>query len=295
MTATPSNSGPVTAASTSRFEQIRYHVEAGVATITLDRPDRLNAYTEHMRDELVAAFDLVDADDAVRAVVVTGAGRGFCSGADLGDTSGTPEGDVGTWRDGGGQVTLRIFRCLKPVIGAINGPAVGVGATMTLAMDVRLASDAARIGFVFTRRGLTPEACSSYFLPRIVGVSQALEWTLTGRVFPAAEALAGRLVSRVLPVDDLLPAANALAREIADNTAPVSVALTRQLMWRGLGMQHPMDAHRVDSRSFLSRAQSADAAEGVMAFLEKRSPAFPDRVTDHMPGFFPWWDEPGFG
>ena len=276
------------------LEQIRYEVADGVAVVTLDRPDKLNAYTEQMRDELVHVFDRIDSDDRVRAVIVTGAGRGFCSGADLGDASGAPQGDVGTWRDGGGQVTLRIFRCLKPVIGAINGPAVGVGATMTLAMDIRLASDTARMGFVFTRRGLTPEACSSFFLPRIVGIAQALEWTLTGRVFPAQEALDGGLVSRVLPADELLPAAHALAREIADNAAPVSVALTRQLMWRGLGLQHPMEAHRVDSRSFLSRTQSPDAVEGVMSFLEKRPPAFPDKVSTDMPAFFPWWDEPGF-
>ena len=203
------------------LEQVRYDVAHGVAVVTLDRPDKLNAYTEQMRDELVHVFDRIDDDDAVRAVIVTGAGRGFCAGADLGDASGAPQGDVGTWRDGGGQVTLRIFRCLKPVIGAINGPAVGVGATMTLAMDIRLASDTARMGFVFTRRGLTPEACSSFFLPRVVGIAQALEWTLTGRVFPAQEALDGGLVSRVLPTDDLLPAAHALAREIADNAAPV--------------------------------------------------------------------------
>jgi enoyl-CoA hydratase/carnithine racemase len=276
------------------LEQIRYVVADGVAVVTLDRPDKLNAYTEQMRDELVHVFDRIDADDAVRAVIVTGAGRGFCSGADLGDASGAPQGDVGTWRDGGGQVTLRIFRCLKPVIGAINGPAVGVGATMTLAMDVRLASDTARMGFVFTRRGLTPEACSSFFLPRVVGIAQALEWTLTGRVFPAQEALDGGLVSRILPADELLPAAHALAREIADNAAPVSVALTRQLMWRGLGLQHPMEAHRVDSRSFLSRTQSPDAVEGVMSFLEKRPPSFPDKVSTDLPAFFPWWDEPGF-
>ena len=276
------------------LEQVRYEVADGVAVVTLDRPDKLNAYTEQMRDELVHVFDRIDDDDAVRAVIVTGAGRGFCSGADLGDASGAPRGDVGTWRDGGGQVTLRIFRCLKPVIGAINGPAVGVGATMTLAMDIRLASDTARMGFVFTRRGLTPEACSSFFLPRVVGIAQALEWTLTGRVFPAQEALDGGLVSRVLPTDDLLPAAHALAREIADNAAPVSVALTRQLMWRGLGLQHPMEAHRVDSRSFLSRTQSPDAVEGVMSFLEKRPPSFPDKVSTDLPAFFPWWDEPGF-
>jgi len=279
---------------TAQLEQIRYEVADGVAVVTLNRPDKLNAYTEHMRDEIVSVFDLIDADDAVRAVIVTGEGRGFCSGADLGDPSGAPQGDVGAWRDGGGQVTLRIFRCLKPVIGAINGAAVGVGATMTLAMDVRLASDTARIGFVFARRGLTPEACSSFFLPRVVGISQALEWTLTGRVFPAQEALSGGLVSRVLPANELLPAARALAREIADNASPVSVALTRQLMWRGLGLQHPMQAHRVDSRSFLSRTKSPDAVEGVMSFLEKRPPAFPDKVTTDMPGFFPWWDEPGF-
>ena len=276
------------------LEQIRYEVADGVAVVTLDRPDKLNAYTEQMRDELVHVFDRIDSDDRVRAVIVTGAGRGFCSGADLGDASGAPQGDVGTWRDGGGQVTLRIFRCLKPVIGAINGPAVGVGATMTLAMDIRLASDTARMGFVFTRRGLTPEACSSFFLPRIVGIAQALEWTLTGRVFPAQEALDGGLVSRVLPADELLPASHALAREIADNAAPVSVALTRQLMWRGLGLQHPMEAHRVDSRSFLSRTQSPDAVEGVMSFLEKRPPAFPGKVSTDLPAFFPWWDEPGF-
>lgn len=281
------------------FEQIRYEVENGVAVVTLNRPDRLNAYTERMRDEIVAAFDLIDEDDAVRAVIVTGEGRGFCAGADLaGDADPKPEGappdEVGTWRDGGGQVTLRIFRCLKPVIGAINGAAVGVGATMTLAMDIRLASDTAKIGFVFVRRGLTPEACSSFFLPRVVGISQALEWTMTGRVFMAQEALHGGLVSRVLPAEELLPAAHALAREIADNTSPVSVALTRQLMWRGLGLRHPMEAHRIDSRTFLSRAQSPDTVEGVMSFLEKRPPAFALTVTDDMPSFFPWWDEPGF-
>ncbi|CAA9573504.1 MAG: Enoyl-CoA hydratase [uncultured Thermomicrobiales bacterium] len=280
------------------FEQIRYEVDEGIATVTLSRPEKLNAYTERMRDEIIAAFDRIDADDAVRAVIVTGEGRGFCAGADLGGDPG-PSSDavpdeVGHWRDGGGQVTLRIFQSLKPVIAAINGPAVGVGATMTLAMDVRLASETAKMGFVFVRRGLTPEACSSFFLPRVVGISQALEWCLTGRVFPAQEALAGGLVSRVLPADDLLPAARALAREMADGTSPVSVALTRQLMWRGLGLRHPMEAHRVDSRSFRSRMQSADVVEGVVSFLEKRPPAFPQTVSADMPAFFPWWDEPEF-
>ena len=276
------------------YEQIRYEVDDGIAVLTLNRPDKLNAYTERMRDEIIAAFDRSDADDAVRAVIVTGEGRGFCAGADLGGDAEPAPDEVGTWRDGGGQVTLRIFRSLKPVIAAINGPAVGVGATMTLAMDVRLASESAKFGFVFVRRGLTPEACSSFFLPRVVGISQALEWCLTGRVFPAQEALAGGLVTRVLPAEELLPAARALALEIADNASPVSVALTRQLMWRGLGLHHPMEAHRVDSRSFRSRMQSADMVEGVMSFLEKRPPAFPQTVSTDMPAFFPWWDEPEF-
>jgi enoyl-CoA hydratase/carnithine racemase len=292
------------------FETIRYAVDDGVATVTLDRPDKLNAFTPTMMRELIAAFDATDADDAVRAVIVTGAGRAFCAGADLGagassfdrgtrddapfKPDGSPDYAAQSARDGGGQVTLRIFRSLKPVIAAINGPAVGIGATMTLAMDVRLASEAARIGFVFARRGIVPEAASSWFLPRVVGIGQALEWTLTGRVFAAAEALAGGLVSRVLPPDALLPAARALAREIADTTAPVSVALTRQMMWRGLGMSDPMEAHRVDSRGILSRGRSRDVAEGVTSFLEKRAPAFPDRVSADMPDYFPWWQEPEY-
>jgi enoyl-CoA hydratase/carnithine racemase len=197
-------------------------------------------------------------------------------------------------RDGGGRVTLRIFNCLKPVIAAINGPAVGIGATMLLPMDIRLASDTARVGFVFNRRGITPEACSSFFLPRIVGISRALEWTYSGRVFDAAEALAGGLVRQVLPADQLLPAAQAIAREIVENAAPVSIALTRQMMWRMLGAQHPMEAHRVDSRAIFARGASPDAKEGVMAFLEKRPAEFTGRVSADMPPWFPWWDEPGY-
>jgi enoyl-CoA hydratase/carnithine racemase len=281
------------------FEQIRYEADAGVLTITLDRPDRLNAFTPTMKDELIAAFDLADADDEVRAVIVTGAGRGFCAGADLqagGETFDYRARGVAddVPRDGGGQIALRIFESAKPVIAAINGPAVGVGATMTLPMDVRMASDAAKIGFVFTRRGIVPEACSSWFLPRVVGIGQAMEWAATGRVFGADEALAGGLVCSVHPGDELLGAANALAREIADNTAPVSVALARRLMWTMLGASHPMEAHRADSRAMLARCQSGDAREGVTSFLEKRPPSFPDRVSDGLPDVFPWREEPAF-
>jgi enoyl-CoA hydratase/carnithine racemase len=270
------------------FEQIRYEVADGVLTITLNRPDRLNAFTETMMNELLAAFDASDADDDVRAVIVTGEGRGFCAGADLakgGDTFDWREraaaGDVP--RDGGGRVVLRIYDSLKPVIAAINGPAVGVGITMTLPMDIRLAAHGAKIGFVFARRGIVPEACSSWFLPRLVGISQAMEWVATGRVFDAEEALQGGLVRSIHGPDDLLPFAHALAREIADNTAPVSVALARKLMWRGLGATHPMAAHRADSRAMFSRGQSADAVEGVTSFLEKRPASYPDRVSDGLP------------
>jgi len=281
------------------FQEIRYEVADRVLTITLDRPDRLNAFTATMGRELIEAFDRADADDEVRVVVVTGAGRGFCAGADL-----AAGGDTFDWRDradgddvprdGGGRVALRIFACTKPVVAAINGPAVGVGATMTLPMDVRLASEAARIGFVFARRGIVPEACSSWFLPRVVGISQAMEWVATGRVFDAREALAGRLVRSVHAPDELLPAAHALAAEIVDNTAPVSVALARALLWRMLGADHPMAAHRADSRAMFSRGQSADAREGVTSFLEKRPAQFPDRVSEGLPEVFPWLQEPEF-
>jgi enoyl-CoA hydratase/carnithine racemase len=281
------------------FEQIRYEVADGVLTITLDRPDRLNAFTPTMAREVIAAFDAADADDDVRAVIVTGAGRGFCAGADLeagGSTFDYRERGVEDEvpRDGGGQVVLRIFESKKFVIAAINGPAVGVGATMTLPMDVRLAADGAKIGFVFSRRGIVPEACSSWFLPRIVGIPQAMEWAATGRVFLADEALAGRLVRSLHPAEELLDAARSIAREVADNAAPVSVALARRLMWTGLGLSHPMEAHRADSRAMLSRGQSADVREGVTSFLEKRPPSFPDRVSDGLPDVFPWLEEPQF-
>ena len=279
------------------YQTIRYEIRDRILTITLNRPDKLNAFTDEMAGELVEAFDAADRDDSVRAIIVTGAGRGFCAGADLAaggatfDFSGEGQ-DVK--RDTGGLVTLRIFRALKPVIAAINGPAVGVGITMTLAMDIRLAAEGAKIGFVFARRGIVPEAASSWFLPRVVGISRAMEWCATGRLLSAAEARDGGLIRSVHASADLLPAALALAREIADNTAPVSIALTRQMLWRGLGQAHPMEAHRIDSRAIAERGQTKDAAEGITSFLEKRQPLYPDRVSQDMPNFFPWWEEPTF-
>ena len=269
------------------FEHIRYEVADGILTITLDRPERLNAFTATMGEELIAAFDASDADDAVRAVIVTGEGRAFCAGADLESAGSTFDyGDDELHRDGGGRVVLRIYDSKKPVIAAINGPAVGVGITMTLPMDFRLAAEGAKLGFVFARRGIVPEACSSWFLPRLVGISQALEWVETGRVFLADEALRGGLVRSVHPPGELVSAATELAREIADNAAPVSVALARQLVLRMAGAEHPMIAHRADSRAMYARGRSRDAQEGITAFLEKRPAAFPDRVSDGLPDVF---------
>ncbi len=284
------------------YTQIIYEVADRIATITLNRPEQLNAFTGTMMREMIDAFDRVDADDDVRVVIVTGAGRGFCAGADLsggGETfsrGGSDEipADVGIPCDGGGLVSLRIFECTKPVIGAIIGVAVGVGVTMTLPMDIRLASEHAKFGFVFARRGIVPEACSSWFLPRLVGISQATEWCYSGRVFPAAEALQGRLVRSVHAADELLPAARAIATEIAENTAPVSIALTRQMLWRMLGADHPMEAHKVDSRGILSRGASAGAREGVVSILEKREPQFPVKVSDGLPDIFPSHESPKF-
>ena len=283
------------------YTQIRYEVSDSIATVTLARPEKMNAFTGVMMRELLDVFDVIDADDAVRAVIVTGDGKAFCAGADL--SSGAKTFDDGDWsstsddsvrRDGGGQVTLRIFACKKPVIAAINGAAVGIGATMTLPMDVRLASSAARIGFVFTRRGIVPEACSSWFLPRVVGISRAAEWVYTGRILSADEAASGGLVRTVYAPDELLPAARALAREIADNTSGVSVALSRQMLWRMLGADHPMQAHRVDSRAIQLRGRSADAHEGVTSFLEKRPAQFSDSVAASLPDVFPEWQDPQF-
>jgi enoyl-CoA hydratase/carnithine racemase len=294
------------------YTQIALDIDGPIATITLDRPEKLNAFTGVMMTEMIAAFDETDANDQVKAVIVTGRGRAFCAGADLsagaatfdyeklgGARSANPMREDGSidWthpatRDGGGQVTMRIFRSLKPVIAAVNGPAVGIGATMQLAMDMRLASDTARFGFVFARRGIVPEAGSSWFLSKLVGLPQALEWCMTGRVFDAAEAEKGGLTRSTHAPDDLLPAARALALEIAENTAPVSVALTRQMLWRMAGAPSPWDAHRLDSRIVYMRGRSGDAKEGVVSFLEKRAPAYPDTVSQHMPeNVFPWWDE----
>lgn len=281
------------------FEQIITDLTDHVLTITLNRPDRLNAWTHTMFGELMQAFDRADADDEVRAVIVTGAGRAFCAGADLergGETFTKREHEDADSipRDNGGQLTLRIFELTKPVIAAINGPAVGIGATMTLPMDVRLAADDARIGFVFVRRGIVPEACSSWFLPRVVGISRAMEWVATGRVFGAQEALTGGLVRSLHPKAELLDAAHELAREIADNAAPVSVALARRMLWTMLGAEHPMLAHRADSRGMFYRGRSADAAEGIAAFLEKRAARFPDKVSDGLPDVLSDWTTPEF-
>ena len=293
------------------FDTLLYDIEDNILTITLNRPDKLNAFNFQMQNDLIKAFDEADKDDNVKAIIVTGAGRGFCAGADLSagartfdfesrddrsDKQGAvlENGEI-DWsspsiRDGGGLVTLRIFDCLKPVISACNGPAVGVGVTMQLAMDIRLASEEARYGFVFARRGLVPEACSSWFLPKIVGISQALEWVYSGKVFPAEEALKGGLVRSIHKADDLLNDAKEIALEITKNCAPVSVALSRQMLWKMAGADHPMEAHKIDSRGIFARGRMQDAKEGVTSFLEKREANFSDGIED-IPDYYPWWDE----
>ncbi len=290
-----------------KFETLDYALEDGVATVTLNRPEKLNAFNVAMMRELLALFDHTDADDAVKVVIFTGAGRGFCAGADLsggketfdyeaqrGAGLATRRIENGIHRDGGGLLTLRIYESLKPVIAAVNGAAVGVGVTMQLPMDIRMASTEARFGFVFNKRGLNPEAASSWFLPRLVGMQTALEWCYTGRILSAQEALEGGLVRSVHAPADLLPAARALAREIIDNTAPVSIALTRQMMWRMAGASHPMAAHQADSRAIQARGLSTDAREGISSFLEKRPATFQDRVSTDLPDVWPYWEPPSF-
>ncbi len=283
------------------YEQILYDVSDNILTITLNRPDRLNAFTQVMRDELIDAFDRADEDDDIRAIIVTGAGVAFCAGADLGEGKNTFNYEArglaredAVHRDGGGQVTLRMYSCKKPIIGAINGPAVGIGITMTLPMDVRIASKDAKMGFVFSKRGIVPEACSSWFLPRLVGISQATEWVYSGRVFPALEAKEGGLVKSLYDGNELILAARALAKEFSNQTSAVSIALSRQMMWRMLGASHPMEAHKIDSRGIFHMGQSADVAEGVQSFLEKRDAKFTMRPSTDMPSYYPWWDEPEF-
>jgi enoyl-CoA hydratase/carnithine racemase len=296
---------------------IALDLSEGILTMTLNRPERMNAFNREMMQEMIDAFEDANTNDAVRAIIVTGAGdRAFCAGADLGAAGatfdyakrpdmldlGSPIRDDGSvdfshhgTRDGGGRLTLTIFRCKKPVIGAINGAAVGIGATMQLPMDVRMASSKARYGFVFARRGIVPEAASSWFLPRLVGISQALEWCYSGKVFGAEEALAGGLVRSIHAPEDLLPAARALALEMTSESAPVSIALTRQMMWRMMGASHPMEAHKWDSQVIWSRGATADAAEGVSSFLEKRPATYPDKVSTDLPNFAPWMDDPEYG
>ena len=279
------------------FETILYDVQDGILTITLNRPERLNAFNNAMRDEVIAALDAADADDEVKAIIFTGAGRAFCAGADLGgggDTFNYKPKDPSVPRDGVGLLTLRIFECLKPVISACNGAAVGIGATMQCAMDIRLASENAKYGFVFSKRGIVPEAASSWFLPRVVGISTALEWTFSGRVFPADEAQNRGFVRTVYPADELMPAARELAKEFCNETSAVSVAMARQMMWKMLGADHPMEAHQIDSRGVYFTGKSEDAQEGVKSFLEKRPANYPGKVSSDMPEFFPWWEPRDF-
>lgn len=293
--AAPTNLDP------STYEQIELEIADGIATIWLNRPDKMNAFTERMRYEVIDALDRTDANDDVRAVIFTGRGRAFCAGADLSSGEGTFSkggseimGRNGVPRDGGGTVSLRIYESKKPVIGAINGAAVGVGVTMTLPMDIRLASTSSKFGFVFSRRGIVPEAASSWFLPRLVGISQAMEWVASGEVFPAEDALAGGLVRSVHEPDDLLPAAYALARRLTESSSPVSIAVARKMMWRMLGADHPMEAHKVDSRGILERGRSDDVKEGINSFFEKRAPQFPDKVSDGLGSIFADWEDPTY-
>lgn len=279
------------------YQEIIYEIKDKILTITLNRPDKMNAFTPQMFGELMNAFDKADADDSVRVIIVTGAGRAFCAGADISAGADTWSGGNSTFEndpskgDSGGRLTRRIYDCTKPVIAAINGAAVGVGLTMTLAMDFRMVSNVAKLGFVFAARGIVPEACSTWFLPRLVGISQALEWMLTGRIFGADEALRGGLVRSIHESDEVLRESRDLASQIAQNTSAVSVALIRQMIWKMLGADHPVEAHKLDTRGIFALGASEDAKEGIESFLEKRSPNFTDTVTKHMPNFYPWWKQ----
>ena len=282
------------------YQNIIYAVDDGILTLTMNRPEKLNAFNREMQDEMIDALDRADADDQIKAVIVTGAGRAFCAGADLQSGGNTFNADdrkdrqSGLTADGGGLLTLRIHKLNKPIIAAINGPAVGVGATMTLAMDIRLAADVAKFGFVFSRRGIVPEACSSYFLPRIVGISQALEWCYSGKVFNAEEALRRKLVRSLHPKEDLISTASELARSFADETSDISVTLIRHMMWSMLDADHPVAAHNLDSSGVSYTGKSHDAKDGVDSFLEKRKADFPGKVSQDMPEFFPWWEDREF-
>ena len=277
------------------YETLLTEIADGVMTVTLNRPDKLNAFSTTMSRELIDFFQRVNAMDEVRAIVVTGAGRAFCAGADIsGGTSAFQvwnDGNKPQKREASDSITLAIFNCLKPIVAAINGAAVGVGITMCLPMDIRMMSSSARIGFVFNKRGMAMEAGSCWFLPRLVGMQQAQDWVMTAELFGADEALKGGLVRSVHPAGELLAEAQKLAREIADNTAPVSVALTRHMLWRNSAQPHPMEAHKIDSRAIYRRSRSGDAKEGISSFLEKRAPSYPDKVSTDMPDFFPWWEE----
>jgi enoyl-CoA hydratase/carnithine racemase len=285
------------------FEQILYSVQDRILTITLNRPERMNACTVQMYDELIAAFDRADADDDVKAIIVTGAGKAFCAGADLERGADTWSGrsdftDLSKQQryigNGGGRIARRIFDCNKPVIAAINGAAIGIGITMTLPMDIRLCVQSAKIGFVFAARGIVPEACSSWFLPRIVGISKALEWCYAAKLIRAEEAFETGLFRSVHAPEDLMPAARALAEEFVRNSSAVSLAMTRHMFWRMLGAPHPLEAHEIDTAAMHALGQSADAKEGITAFLEKRTPRFRDRLSEHLPKFFPWWKDREF-
>lgn len=289
------------------YQTLKYEIEEGILTLTLHRPEQLNAFTVTMANELVAAFERASADDAVRAVIVTGAGRAFCAGMDLSvgnNVFGLDEAlrpsltdleqrfddpqIVNGVRDTGGRVTLSIFACTKPVIGAINGAAVGIGATMTLAMDVRLASEKARIGFVFGKLGIVPEACSSWFLPRIVGISQALEWVLSAEIFDAHEGQRAGLIKSVVPAEHLLEEARRLARRFVEQRSPIATALTRQMMYRNAAQASPVEAHKIESLAMFY-SSIGDGDEGVRAFMEKRAPQFTGRVSNDLPPFWEQW------